>query len=180
MNEMLSPQQLAAEGKSAYEKGDYSAAADAFEAASVGYKSAADLLSAAEMANNHSVALLQAGEAQRSLEAVLGTDEIFAEAGDIRRQAMALGNQGAALEALKRLDEAIDAYERSAELLTQVEDKETRVSVMQALSALQLRRGRQLEALATMQAGLSGVKHPTPKQRMLRRLLELPFKFMNR
>jgi tetratricopeptide (TPR) repeat protein len=179
MNEMLSPQLLAAEGQTAYKRGDYLAAANTFEAASASYKSAGDHLSAAEMANNRSVALLQAGDAQLSLDAVLGTDEIFAEAGDVRRQAMALGNQAAALEALRRLDEAIDAYERSAELLSQIEDRETRVSVMQALSALQLRRGRQLEALATMQAGLNGVKHPTPKQRMLRRLLQLPLKFMN-
>lgn len=180
MNETLSPEQLTAEGQAAYKKGDYIAAAKAFKAASEGYKSSGDKLSAAEMANNHSVALLQAGDARRSLEAVLGTDEIFAKAGDIRRQAMALGNQAAALEALDRIDEAIDAYERSAELLTQIGETETRVSVMQSLSALQLRRGRQLEALATMQAGLSGVKHPTPKQRMLKKLLQLPFKFMNR
>jgi tetratricopeptide (TPR) repeat protein len=179
MIEIPSPQQLAAEGQAAYNRGDYLAAANAFEAASASYKSAGDHLSSAEMANNRSVALLQAGEAQLSLDAVLGTDEIFAGAGDIRRQAMALGNQAAALEGLRRLDEAIDAYERCAEILDQIEDKETRVSVMQALSALQLRRGRQLEALATMQAGLNGVKHPTLKQRMLRKLLQLPFKFMN-
>ena len=180
MNDTLSHEQLAAEARAAYKRGDYLAAANAFKAASESYRLSGDELNAAEMANNYSVALLQGGEAQQSLEVVLGTDKIFAEAGDLRRQAMALGNQAAALEALNRPDEAIDAYERSAELLTQVGDTETRVSVMQSLSALQLRHGRQLEALATMQAGLNGVKHPTPKQRMLRKLLQIPFKFMNR
>lgn len=180
MNETLSQEQLATEGQSAYKRGDYIAAANAFKAASESYRLSGDELNAAEMANNYSVALLQGGQAQGSLEAVSGTDEIFAEAGDVRRQALALGNQAAALEALNRPDEAIDAYERSAELLTQIGDTETRVSVMQSLSALQLRRGRQLEALATMHAGLNGVKHPTPKQRMLRKLLQIPFKLMNR
>lgn len=131
------------------------------------------------MVERNALALAVRQQLEAALEVVLGTDKIFAEAGDLRRQAMALGNQAAALEALNRPDEAIDAYERSAELLTQVGDTETRVSVMQSLSALQLRHGRQLEALATMQAGLNGVKHPTPKQRMLRKLLQIPFKFMN-
>jgi hypothetical protein len=45
-----------------------------------------------------------------------GTEAVFAEAGDIRRQAMAVGNRGTVLEALKRYDEALDAYDLSASL----------------------------------------------------------------
>lgn len=180
MSEVLSPKELAAEGQAAYQKGDFVSAASAFKGASEGYKLNGDELAAAEMANNLSVSLLQAGQAQNALQAALGTEEVFERSGDLRRQAMAIGNQAAALEALNRLDEAAQRYELSAELLKQTGDHETRASVMQSLSALQLRQGRQFEALATMQAGLNGIKRPSVKQRLLRKLLQLPFKYLNR
>jgi len=47
--------------------------------------------------------------------------------------------------------------------------------VMEALSELQLRTGRQLQALATMKAGLDGVKRPNPRQRLVKKILEIPF-----
>jgi tetratricopeptide (TPR) repeat protein len=180
MSETLSKEQLAKEGQSYFQKGDFIAAAHAFEAASKGYQLTGDELTAAEMANNQSVALLQADEPEQALHAVLGTEKVFEQAGELQRQALAIGNQATALEALKRLDEAMEAYEKCADLLQEVGDTENRVSVMQSLSALQLRRGRQLEALATMQAGLNGIKHPSPKQRMLKKLLQFPFKYLNR
>lgn len=180
MDETLSPKQLATEGQAAYKRGDFTAAANAFRAAREGHKINGDELAAAEMANNLSVSLLQAGESEQAYEATLGTDQIFEQSGDVQRQAMAIGNQAAALEALGRLEEAMEKYQRSAELLAHVGDLDTRMSVMQSLSALQLKQGRQFEALATMQAGLNGLKRPSPKHRMLRKLLQLPFKYLNR
>lgn len=180
MDETLSPMQLAKEGQAAYEKGDFTSAANAFRAACEGYQINGDELAAAEMANNLSVALLQAGEAEQAWQAALDTDQIFERAGDVQRQAMAVGNQAASLEALGRLEEAIENYEKSAELLAQIGDLDTRLAVMQSLSALQLKQGRQFEALATMQSGLNGIKRPSPKQRMLKKLLQLPFKYLSR
>jgi tetratricopeptide (TPR) repeat protein len=104
------------------------------------------------MLNNCSVAYLQGGDANAALKTVQGTEMTFFEAGDFKRQAIAIGNRAAALDALGQLEEAADAYEESAEILDQVGDKELFTSVMQALSGL-LRQNRQLEALATMQAG---------------------------
>lgn len=180
MNEAITPQQLKEEGERSYRQGNYMAAAHAYEAAAQGYHTIDHELAAAEMLNNSSVAFLQAGEAQRALEIVKESPEIFAKAGDTRRQGMAFGNLGAALEALKRHPEAIEAYQRSAELLKQVGDGELRANVLQSLSALLLKSGRQLEALAVMQAGLDSVKRPNPKQRILKKLLHVPFKFLEK
>ncbi len=180
MNEVLKPDQLVKEGQSAYRKGDYVAAGHAFMAAAQGFHSAGDPLNAAEAANNGSVALLQAGEASEALKALEGTEEIFAEAGDIRRQGMSVGNRGAALEALNRLDEALDAYQQSADLLKQSGEDDYYANVMQSLSALQLRTGRQLQALASMQSGLEQIQKPTPKQRLLKRLLHIPFRMLDK
>jgi tetratricopeptide (TPR) repeat protein len=180
MANTVNPQQLSKEGKSAYGRGEYLAAAQAFEAAQAGYAAAGAPLDAAEMANNSSVAYLQAGEAAQALQAVEGTPETFAQAGDLRRQGMALGNRGAALEALERSEEALQAYEQSAEILEQAGEDQLRAQVMQSLSTLQLNLGKRLQALATMQAGLEGVRHPTPKQSMLKKLLNVPFEMLNR
>ena len=106
MEEQISVKQLVSEGKSAYQQGDFLTAARAFEAAAESYTAAGNALNAAEMSNNSSVAFLQAGEAQEALRSVEGTPAVFAAAGDKRRQGISLGNLGAALEAVGRLDEA--------------------------------------------------------------------------
>ncbi len=176
MSELVSPKQLAKEARQAYQQADYLAAARAFEAAAQGYKAVDDHLNVAEMSNNSSVAYLQAGDGDSALRVVQGTPDIFSAGGDLLRQGMALGNLGAALEAVDRLDDAIQAYQQSADVLKQANETEMRASVMQSLSALQLKTGHQLEAMATMQAGLDGLKKPSPKQRALRKLLNLPSK----
>ena len=173
------PEQLVAEGKDAYSRGDFLAAARSFTAASESYLAAGEALKAAEIANNASVAYLKAGDTQASLQAVEGTPQIFAEAKDLRRQGMALGNQAAALEANNRLDEAADLYQLSADVLKQAGEDQLRANVLQSLSALQLRTGRQLEALASMSAGLEDIKHPNPKQSLLKRLLRIPFRMID-
>ena len=180
MTDKRNSQKLANEGRMAYQRGDYTAAAQAFMSAAEVFTADGDKIAAAEMQNNRSVALLQSGEAKEALQAVRGTDAIFAEAGDIRRQALAIGNQAAALDKLGRLEAAATAYEKSAELLLEVGNNDLRASVLQSLSAVQLRQGCQLEAIATMQAGLEEVKHPSPKQNIVKKLLQIPYKFMNR
>lgn len=180
MDEALNPKQLFKEGQSAYTRGDHLAAAKAFEAASQAYMAVQDSLNAAEMANNSSVAFLQAGDAQAALQIVEGTPEVFRLAGDIRRQAMAIGNLAAALEALNHLEEAIEAYQQSADLLKQAGEDQLRLNVMQSLSALQLRTGRQLEALASMKVGLDLAEKLSGKQRLIRKLLNIPFQMMDK
>jgi tetratricopeptide (TPR) repeat protein len=180
MSEAKSPQILAEEGKSAYQNGDYANAASLFEAAQQGYQTAEDALMAAEMANNASVAYLQGEDAEAALKAVEGTAALFAQASDLRRQGMALGNYAAALEALERNEEAAEYYQQSADVLQQAGEDQLRSNVLHSLSALQFRTGRQLQALASMQAGLEGVKKPNPRQRLLKRLLQIPFNMLNK
>ena len=180
MSDAVYPVKLTKEGKSAYQNGDYLAAAQAFEAAQQGYLSQGDKLNAAELANNCSVAYLQAGEGQAALKAVEGTAEIFAEAGDLRRQGMALGNLASALEAVDRTEEAAEAYLQSAGVLEKAGEDQLRANVMHSLSMLQFRSGKQLQALASMQSGLEGVKRPSPKQNVLKKLLSIPVDMLTR
>jgi tetratricopeptide (TPR) repeat protein len=180
MSDAVSPDKLAKKGISAYQNGDYLTAAQAFEAAQQGYLSQGDKLNAAELANNCSVAYLQAGEGQAALKAVEGTVAIFAEAGDLRRQGMALGNLASALEAVDRNEEAVKAYLQSANVLEKAGEDQLRANVMHSLSMLQFRSGKQLQALASMHSGLEGVKRPTPKQSLLKKLLRIPIDMLTR
>jgi len=174
LNEVLKPDQLREEARAAYRQGDFPVAIQLFQAAERGFMSAGDYLSAAEMANDRCVVLLFSGEPERALEAVSGTDQVFAAAGDLRRQAIALGNRGDVLEALKRSGEAMTCYEQAAELFKQSGEYELRAFVMKSISKLQFRKGRIWEALATMYAGIEGIPNPSLSQRLLKRLLRLP------
>lgn len=174
------PDQLAEEATKAYQRGKYIEASEGFQLAAAGYQAQNKPLLAAEMENNRSVAHLQAGNAKAALEAVTGTDEIFKQAGDAVKQAMAIGNRAAALEALKHYDEAEIAYQQSATLLKSSGERELHAHVMKSLSTLQIRKGKQIEGIVNMRASLEEIENPTLKQRILQMLLKLPFKFIGR
>jgi tetratricopeptide (TPR) repeat protein len=93
---------LADKAKQEYALGNYSAAADMFSQAAQAYSAARDELNAAEMKNNQSVALLQAGKAREALQATDGTEAIFQQAGDVKRQGITVANRAAALEGSAR------------------------------------------------------------------------------
>jgi hypothetical protein len=49
---------------------------------------------------------------------------------------------------------------------------------MQSLAALQLRTGRQLQAAASMQAGLEDAEILSPQQKLLKKLLDWPMRLL--
>jgi len=176
--ETVNPEQLANEGQADYSKGEYLSAAKLYKAAADSYESSGDEILAAEMANNSSVAFLRGGDSQSALEIVRGTDELFEKHGELLKQAMALGNQAAALEGLKQQDEALESYTKSAELLSTIGEFELRAYVQQSVSAMKLRKGQYLEAYMTMRDGISKIDKLNFKQKILKSLIDLPFKFL--
>ena len=174
----LNPQQLADEGLAAYRKKEYLSAARKYNAAAESFKAAGDDLRAAEMANNCSVAYLQGGDAQAALEAAMGTEAIFALKDNKKLQATALGNQAAALEKLHRLDEAMELYQKSALIFDEINESELRAYVLQAISSIQLRKRQFLEAYATLRLGIMGIKKPTLRQKVLKSLIQIPYKLI--
>ena len=109
---------------------------------------------------------------QASYEAAHGTAEIFLAAGDMRRTGMARSNEATALETSGRLDEALQIYRQAADDLEKAGEDQLRASVMQAVAGIQLRKGKIMEALLAMHIGLTGVKQPTLKQKILRSMLK--------
>jgi tetratricopeptide (TPR) repeat protein len=167
-NMTLKPDQLAEQGKQAFRKKNFEAAADLFKQAAEAYALDRAGLMVAEMRNNLSVALLQAGKPQESLDAALDTDQVFAEIKDVKRQGMALGNQAAALEALNRYDEAIEKYDLAAQLFAQAGEGDLRSLVMKSSAAIKLKTGRVTDSAFKMMGSLEAKDNPSFFERILK------------
>ena len=164
----LEPHQFDAKGKQAFANKKFDEAAEYFRQAAEGYTLGRAGLLAAESKNNLSVALLQAGKAQEALDAALDTDKVFAGVKDARRQAMAIGNQAAALEGLHRYDEAIEKYELSAELFGSVNEGDLRAMVMKSAAALKLKTGKITESAFKMMGSIDVKDNPTFFERVMK------------
>jgi len=169
------PIQLVEKGKTEYAQGNYGAAADLFAQAAQAYTESQDDLNAAEAKNNQSVALLQAGKAQEALQATDGTEEIFQKAGDVKRQGYAVGNRAAALEGMKKYQDAIAEYERAATLLEQAGDGDMHSVVRKAAANLHLKHGRITAAQMDVYDSLRLVEKPNFTQRILKFLKRIGF-----
>jgi tetratricopeptide (TPR) repeat protein len=162
--------------KKLFEDGEYEQAAVLFEKIYQAYDVVGDELNSAENKNNCSVALLKADDPQKSLQSALGTDQIFASAGDNKRQAMALGNQAAAYEALGNIDKALETYQQASALLKAAGENELRSYVLKSISALEMRKGKLGESMVNMQIAIDSKKSPSLIERFLRKLLSFIFK----
>lgn len=167
------PTSLAEKGKQEYGKGSYLAAADLFSQAAQAYTSAQDTLNAAEMKNNESVAWLQAGKAKQALQATEGTEAVFQQAGDLKRQGIAVGNRAAALEALKQWKEALAEYDRAASLLEQAGEGDMHSIVRKAAANLNLKHGHINNSQMDVYDSLRLVEKPTLTQRFMKFLMRI-------
>lgn len=174
----LRASELNRQAQTAYGQSQFAKAAELFEACRQAWLSIGNTVEAAEAQSNQSVAWLQAGDVTAALQTCIGTDTVFAEAGDSRRQAFALGNQAMILDAAGKLDEAEVCYQSCADLLKKIGDTENRSTTLRHLSALQLKRGKQLDAMATMDIALNGQKKLSLHERLLKKLLKIPFRML--
>ncbi|PKO16842.1 MAG: hypothetical protein CVU39_06395 [Chloroflexi bacterium HGW-Chloroflexi-10] len=166
------------QAEKSYKNKDYQKAADLYLQAALLPES--EVLHAAEMKNNASVSFLLAHQPQQALDVVTGTSELFLQANDRKRSAMALGNQASALEALGRFSEAMPLYVQAAETLKELQEPELRSYVLKKISALQIKTGKQFEALGSMAAALDDAPTLSPKEKTLKKLTDWVSKLMRR
>ena len=167
------PTTLAGQGKQEYEKGNFAIAADLFSKAAQAYENLKDTLNAAEMKNNQSVALLQAGKTKEALQATDGTEEIFQQAGDLKRQGIAIANRAAAMEGLKKWDEALAEYERATSILEQAGEGDMHSMVRKAMAGLNLKLGRVTASQLDAYDSARLVKKPSFAQRFMKFMMRI-------
>jgi tetratricopeptide (TPR) repeat protein len=171
---------LSREALDAYQLGAYEDAVQGFQAAKRAFLDHGDEINAAEAANNISVVLLKMDRTQEALDAVKGTPEIFQRKGDSQMEAMALGNLAAALEATGEAKQAEERYIQALTCLEDGDDQETRSYILQALSRLQLRGGKPFDALTSMQGAIDSQTRLSWRDRILRRLFDIPGRLLGR
>ena len=172
MNES-NPAAYADQGKREYEKGNHRAAANFFLQAAQAFETANEPLNAAEMRNNQSVALLQAGKAKEALQATEGTEEIFKQANDRKRQGIAVSNRAAALEGLRRWKDALAEYERAASILEQAGEGDMHSIVRKASANIHLKLGHVNDTQMDIYDSLRLVEKPTFSQRLMKFLMRI-------
>jgi tetratricopeptide (TPR) repeat protein len=164
---------LVEQAKEKYGTGEYIAAADLFSQAAETYNENHDELNAAEMKNNQSVALLRAGKAEGALHATDGTEQVFEKAGDLKRQGIAIANRAAALEGLKKWNDALTEYNRAADIFEQAGEGDMHSIVRKATAELFLKRGyignSQMDVLDSIRLA----EKPTFGQRILKFMMRL-------
>ena len=175
-----SPSKIATQAKKAFKEKKYSDALEGFYAAREGYLLDEDRLGAAEMSNNLCVVMLQIDRPNEALKIVENTPALFLNRGDEAHAAMAFGNLASALEACGNFNDAANALQEAIEGFRRIDDQENLLYSAKALSELQLRQGRALEAFATMQTGLENQKGLGLRRRLLRRLLDIPSRLISK
>jgi len=132
----------------------------------------------AELKNNASVAFLLAGNCQAAYETAFQTDLVFLNAGNLKFAGMSLGNQAAALEELGKNKEALVLFEKGAQVLKEADEKDLRAYILKRISAIKLKQGNHLEALAHMDAALQNANSLSKKEKFLKKLSNLVFKLI--
>ncbi len=163
-----------------YHSGLYEKSIELFSLAREHYLKDQDANKAAEIANNLCVVMLAAKQPQSALELVHDTPEYFLSQGDDNRAAQAYGNLASALEACGQTSAAEHAYHQAIGLFGKIGDSDNYSATLQALSRLQLRQGKPLDALSTFQSGLETMPKARARDRLLRQLLKWPFRLIGR
>ncbi|MCX8061266.1 MAG: hypothetical protein N3D16_01660 [Anaerolineales bacterium] len=180
MTENLSPKQLSEQAEKAYREGKFSEAAQYFEAAARAYHAQGQTILAAEMWNNCGVAFVQMDKGEEAIRVIEPTLTLLQEQGDLERLGIVYGNLASAFEACGRYAEAQEAYLNSADILGKCWKGELRLYALKALSQMQLKQGKQFQALATFQSALEDASRLSLQQRLLKKLLEIPSKLLPR
>lgn len=169
----MQPISLADKAKQEYEQGNYSSAAEMFSQAAKAFSAAKDELNAAEMKNNQSVALLQAGKAREAFQATDGTESVFEQAGDLKRQGVAVANRAAAFEGMKKWQEALAEYDRAASILEQAGEGDMHSLVRKSAANLNLKLGRMTDSQMDVLDSIRLAEKPTLTQRILKFLIRI-------
>ena len=168
-------QSLTSTGMKYFQAKKYSLAADSFSRAIDGAHEAGQQTEEAELRNNLSVTLLMLGQAKQAFEAAQGTDKVFEAHGDVKRQAMALGNMAQALEEQKDYAQALALYDQAIELLKGKEYQEIRAMLLRRKALVQGRTGDVYQAVASMDTSIAEKPRLDVKEKLFQKILDKLF-----
>lgn len=177
---MPSATELKDQALRAFQADQLTDAAEKFAAAAQAFADSGDQGAAAEMRNNVCVVRLAEKQWDAALAAVEGTPKIFHDLGDRLREAQALSNLAAAHDGAGHLDLAAELYTQAIDLFAALGEKENRAACFKALSALQIKQGKQFQALASMEAALNQTPKLSAREKTLKGLIDQAMRLIRR
>lgn len=164
-------EQLKEEGLALFRQGKRDEATAKFEEAAASYLATGDDAGRGEMLNNIAVIYRMEHKPQAALEMFAEAEKVFRKSGDLNRLGMVMGNLGDLYAFQDEPEEAARYYSDGAELLAQTGDRQKQAQLLRALSLLNLRRRRFVEAMGLMEQSLQVRPQLNPFQRLFLALL---------
>ncbi len=175
---MTSPSDLKDQALQHFRADRLAEAAAGFAQAAQAFGDTGEQGAAAEMLNNLAVVRLAQKDWAAALAAAEGTPAIFHVLGNRLREAQSLSNLAAAHDGAGHFDQAAGLYQQAVDLFGALGERENRAACLKALSALQLKQGKQFQALASMQAGLNTAPQLNTREKTLKTLLDKALKMI--
>lgn len=173
-------EELKKNAQAAYDKQNYSMAVELFAEAATLSENNNFPLDSAELKNNASVAALMNNDAQHAFQLAEHTEEIFLQRGDNKRAGIALANQASALEAMGKNTQAFALFSEASKILKDAGEKDLRSYTLKRMSTLQIKQGKQFEALGSMSAALDNASSLSAREKVLKKLSNLVMKLIQR
>ncbi|MBN1218544.1 MAG: tetratricopeptide repeat protein [Anaerolineae bacterium] len=129
---------------------------------------------AAEIYNDLGVTYKQLEDVAAAHQALDEAWARFTELADQKGQAQTLGNRAAVYEAEGLLDEAVDAYKKSAAMLEEMGETEMAMYVWQAVSRLRMKQKQYVAAIAAYEEGVENLPKGSLKKKILQQILKMP------
>jgi tetratricopeptide (TPR) repeat protein len=168
----VSSKKLHEQGIALFREGKFQTALEKFNEA---LSSAGDdTRRAAEIYNDIGVVYKQLEDYPAAYQALDEAWARFTELADKKGQAQTLGNRAAVYEAEGLLDEAIEAYKKSAAMLEEVGENEMAMYVWQAVSRLRMNQGQYIAAIGAYEEGVDNMPEDSLKKKIMRQILKIP------
>ncbi len=128
----------------------------------------------AEIYNDLGVVYRQQEDFTAAHQALDEAMERFGALADEKGQAQVWGNRAAVYEAEGLLEEAVETYKQSAQMLETVGESEMAMYVWQAVSRLRLKQKQYIAAIGAYEEGVDNMPDKSFKKKVLSRLLRAP------
>jgi tetratricopeptide (TPR) repeat protein len=103
---------------------------------------------------------------------------VFQQINDDSRTAQVLGNMARVYAKMGNTEQAITYYREASALFNELGDEENYGQTVLAIADLQMRSGNIMQAGAMFEVGLDYVEKPNARQRVLKRLLGVPYRML--
>jgi tetratricopeptide (TPR) repeat protein len=160
--------------------GEYEEATQLFQNAYTLYEEIGDERGRAEMLNNLGAVHTQEEQWDKASQAFNDAMAAFESLEDLDGQAQTLGNLGTMYRHQGDTEAAVQHLKQASDLFHETGDRDKEAATLRLLSRIRLGQARWLEALHFYDLGLACVEPPGIKERLLRRLLQIPYSILSR